>query len=272
MFRRIAIVAAISVTAAVASVPSAAAAANITGNGTFVVGSQVAASTYRSTNSASTYCSWKRLKNLTGLSTGIIESGIGVGPQIVTIKSTDKAFDTRGCGTWVPLSQLATAPKSTIGTGTFSVLKQIVPTTYRSSNNASTYCAWSRLKNFEGSYLSSITSDIGTGPRIVTISSTDKGFTSSGCGTWLRLGALGTDRKSSFGAGVFSISKQIIPGTYTSSNAKSVYCSWKRLKNFDGSYLSYISSGIGLGPRVVTILASDLGFDSNGCGTWKRIS
>ena len=269
--RRAAITVAVALAVVTAGVPAAASAATLPGTGVYLVGSQIAPTTYRSTNAISTYCSWQRLKNLSGALSGVIESGIGKGQQIVTIASTDKAFQTSGCGTWVPLSALPTSPKTSFGGGTLSVAKQITPTTYRSSNSAATYCTWSRLSNFSGSYTAIIAVGIGKGQQIVTIKAGDKGFDSAECGTWTRLSTLTTARKTSFGEGTLSVAKQVVPGTYKSSNSSLVSCNWSRLKNFDGLYTSSIASGTGKGPRTVTIAASDVGFQSSGCGTWKKI-
>ena len=240
-------------------------------NQTYRVNSEITPGIYYSSNNTSTYCSWTRLKDFTG-SYSQNGSDIGKGQQIVEIKSTDVGFDSNGCGTWKLVSTLGVNQLSTFtGEGTYSIAKQIRPGIYYSSNNTSTYCSWTRLKDFTGSY-SQNGSDIGKGQQIVEIKSTDVGFDSNGCGTWKPISALATSPlKTISGEGVYSVSKQIVPGTYKSSNSSSTYCSWTRLKDFTGGYIQN-GSGIGLGQRMAQITSSDLGFESSGCGTWTRVS
>jgi hypothetical protein len=72
--------------------------------------------------------------------------------------------------------------------------------------------------------------------------------------------------------GEHHIGSQVIPGTYRtvkapSSNAED-FCSWERVSGFGGSEAELIANSAGVGPRVVTIAASDAGFISENCGTW----
>jgi hypothetical protein len=61
----------------------------------------------------------------------------------------------------------------------------IAPGTYRSRSGSS--CYWARLRNFSGELGGIIANGNPRGPTVVTISSTDRGFDSSRCGTWSRL-------------------------------------------------------------------------------------
>jgi hypothetical protein len=78
----------------VAAVPS-----GLTGDGTYLIGSDIQAGTYRS--KGGDLCYWARLKRTDGELTSILANHVGPGAQVVTIKSTDKAFETRGCADWV---------------------------------------------------------------------------------------------------------------------------------------------------------------------------
>ncbi len=60
----------------------------------------------------------------------------------------------------------------------------IAPGKYRTAGGSG--CYWARLKNFTGTTDGIIANDNVTGSTIVTIASTDKGFTSSDCGTWTK--------------------------------------------------------------------------------------
>jgi hypothetical protein len=80
-------------------------------------------------------------------------------------------------------------PKTSFGDGTHEVGVDIVAGKYRttvpgSSNN----CYWERVKGLSGQFTDIIANgnaEPGT-PLVVTISASDKGFTSRGCGTWTK--------------------------------------------------------------------------------------
>lgn len=70
--------------------------------GTWLVGTQVAAGTYRADN-ATAGCEWQRLSGFSGNASAVIGSGFAstAGAQLVTIVSTDTGFMTNtACGTW----------------------------------------------------------------------------------------------------------------------------------------------------------------------------
>lgn len=76
----------------------------------------------------------------------------------------------------------------------------------------------------------------------------------------------------SYGGGVYTVSTDggdgsIPPGTYESFDVEDCY--WARLDASGETIDNYFGSA----PRVeVTILATDYGFDSDGCGRWKPVS
>jgi ABC-type Fe3+-hydroxamate transport system substrate-binding protein len=74
-------------------------AATIPGDGTFLVGPDVKPGVYRSAAPDSGNCYWARLRS-TDTVTGIIANNNSSGPSVVTIRATDKAFDTAGCNEW----------------------------------------------------------------------------------------------------------------------------------------------------------------------------
>ena len=47
-------------------------------------------------------------------------------------------------------------------------------------------CYWERLSGFGGTPSEIIANTIADGTSVVTIAPTDRGFSSSGCGTWTR--------------------------------------------------------------------------------------
>jgi hypothetical protein len=71
------------------------------GEGRFVVGTDIAPGTYRTTGKAGHYdCYWERLKDTSGTSESIIANNLAPGPATVTIGKTDGAFQTRWCRPW----------------------------------------------------------------------------------------------------------------------------------------------------------------------------
>lgn len=71
------------------------------------------------------------------------------------------------------------------GDGTHRIPNDIDPGTYRASGGKN--CYWERLRNFNGDLNSIIANGIGSPHPIVTIESTDAGFSSQRCGTWDRV-------------------------------------------------------------------------------------
>jgi hypothetical protein len=70
-----------------------------------------------------------------------------------------------------------------------------------------------------------------------------------------------------FSNGMFQVGPDIRPGTYrtrTGSNG----CYFARLKGFSGSLDDVLANDNPQGPAVVTILATDRGFQSDACATW----
>lgn len=75
------------------------------GAGKFVVGTDIAPGTYRTTGpSGQLDCYWERLKRGSGTTDSIITNNLGRGPATVTIDNNDGAFQTRWCSTWTRVS------------------------------------------------------------------------------------------------------------------------------------------------------------------------
>jgi hypothetical protein len=79
-----------------------------------------------------------------------------------------------------------TAPVTTIGDGIWTVGSGVSSGTY--SNGGGSFCYWARLSGFSGEFDDIIANGISSSPQIVTISSGDVGFESSGCGVWTKTG------------------------------------------------------------------------------------
>ncbi|RZT27400.1 hypothetical protein EV649_1160 [Kribbella sp. VKM Ac-2569] len=74
------------------------AAATFEGDGTYEVGVDIKPGKYKSTGGEG--CYWARLKNLDGDLDAILANNLSDGPQTVTIKKTDKGFETSNCAAW----------------------------------------------------------------------------------------------------------------------------------------------------------------------------
>jgi small nuclear ribonucleoprotein (snRNP)-like protein len=175
----------------------------------------------------------------------------------------------------------------TFGDGIHRVGKNDVPAgTYRSRGGDG--CYWARLKSFSGDVNAILANANASGPTIVTIKATDKGFQSENCGTWTSNLRRITKSQTRFGEGVYIVRTDITPGTYRSRVGEGVYivrtditpgtyrsrgggsCYWARLRAFTGDLNAIIANGNTSAQTIVTISASDRGFQSQGCGTWSK--
>jgi hypothetical protein len=71
-------------------------------DGTFLVGSEIKAGTYRTSNPDGS-CYWERLSGTSGDFEDIIANGNPDGQAVVTIRSSDEAFNSQMCGEWTPV-------------------------------------------------------------------------------------------------------------------------------------------------------------------------
>ncbi len=153
------------------------------GDGTFNVGTDIKAGTYR-TRVASPGCYWERLKGFSGTMTDIIANDNTDAPAVVTIAASDKGFQSSGCGTWTTDLSAILTPGSPIPAGTYIVGTDLTAGTYESP--ASQGCYWERLNGFSGSMGDIIANDNTDSGAIVTIAASDKGFSSNSCGPWTK--------------------------------------------------------------------------------------
>jgi hypothetical protein len=157
-----------------------------------------------------------------------------------------------------------TAEPGTFRDGIWRVGATIEPGTYRAVGAPS--CYWARLSGFGGTLDEIIANELGSGPQVATIASTDTGFKSSGCGMW-RLSAPAVPTAAP-GDGTWRVGLDIAPGTYQAT-VTTGFCYWVRLAAFSGSLDDILANVIVMnGPALVTIEATDAGFKSSGCGTW----
>lgn len=171
---------------AVATSATAATGARTFGDGTHRVGKDISAGTYRAPKVSGGFagCYWARLKNFSGSLNGILANGNESAPALVTIKPSDRGFETSGCGTWTSDLRRITKSRTRFGAGTYLVGVDVAPGTYVARAGSS--CYWARLRGFAGDLSAIIANANPRGRTVVTISRSDKGFSSAGCGTWSR--------------------------------------------------------------------------------------
>ena len=154
------------------------------GDGTYIVGQQIAAGRYQAAGGGS--CYWERLSGFGGTLGEIIANSFGRSHVIVDIAPSDAGFHTDDCGPFTVYDAIGT-PTSSMGDGQWVVIEQIRPGTYSAPGGGS--CYWERLRGFGGTTGDIIANDFDTTNPIVAIASSDQGFTSDDCGTWTRVGS-----------------------------------------------------------------------------------
>ena len=153
-------------------------------DGTWVVGADILHGTYRSSRTGGG-CYWERLSGFSGGFGDIIANEITDELSLVEISSTDAGFSTQNCGTWKKATtRITSSLTSPFGDGAFIVGLDIASGTWRSPGGDS--CYWARLSGFSGEMKHIEANDVGVFNNIVTIQSTDKGFSSSDCGSWTK--------------------------------------------------------------------------------------
>ena len=156
------------------------------GDGTWVVGGDIQAGTYRSSQTGSS-CYWQRLRGFSGEFDDIIVNELTEAISVVEISSTDAGFSTEGCGTWTEAtSSITSSLSSPFGDGAYLVGLDIGPGTWTSPGGGS--CYWERLSGFSGDFSDIEANGLGASNVVLTIQSTDAGFKSSNCGTWAKTG------------------------------------------------------------------------------------
>jgi hypothetical protein len=129
---------------------AAAVGARTFGDGTHRVGKDISAGTYRAPRVGGFGCYWARLKGFSGNFNAIIANGNESAPALVTIKPTDRGFETNGCGTWTSDLRRITKSRTRFGAGTYLVGVDIAPGTYVTKAGSS--CYWARLRGFTGDF------------------------------------------------------------------------------------------------------------------------
>ena len=167
--------------------PPASGAATTFNDGTFHVGTDIAAGTYKNSDS-SLGCYWERVSSFDGSGDSIIANSISISSEIVTISASDAGFTSENCGTWtLDSSALTTSPTANFTDGTYRVGRDISPGLWKNTDS-SQYCYWQRLSGFGGTLDEIIDNGLSDQIQTVQIEAGDVGFSSQNCGSWQRIG------------------------------------------------------------------------------------
>jgi hypothetical protein len=161
----------------------------------------------------------------------------------------------------------------TFGDGTYQIGndiqsgKDIQPNIYR-TRTSKPGCHYTRFDK-DGT---SIADNMTDAPAIITIDKTDTKFVTQKCGTWTTNLSPINHSQTSFKDGMYFVGndKDIQPGTYTNTGKSG--CSYDRLSGFGGTNAEKLPPNPTDTATTVTILSTDVGFQSQGCGTWTKQS
>lgn len=165
--------------------------AAFSGDGDFEVGADIKPGTYRTTGNTDGMCYWERAKDASGEVDSLLANDNVTGTSYVTVKAGDKVFTSSDCNDWEAVDLKAKgdpADRMAGDGGMFRVGSEIAPGTYRSTGNADDSCYWERDKDAEHSLESIVANDNVNGTAVVTISSSDAYFKTSGCQDWKKSG------------------------------------------------------------------------------------
>lgn len=88
----------------------------------------------------------------------------------------------------VPAKPAGPAAAATIGEGTYQVPQDVKPGLYKTGGPTAGNCYWARLKGLGGSVDDIIANGSPNGPATVKVATGDKGFETSGCKPWTKIG------------------------------------------------------------------------------------
>lgn len=159
------------------------------GDGDFRVGTDIKPGTYRTSGNADGRCYWERAEDASGDTDSLLANDHVSGASYVTVKAGDKIFKSSGCKDWEAVdakAQGSPATKMAGDGGMFKVGTDIAPGTYRSTGNTDDLCHWERVKDAEHGLDSILANDNVTGTAVVTISTNDAYFKTTGCKDWTK--------------------------------------------------------------------------------------
>jgi hypothetical protein len=153
------------------------------GDGTHLVGSDVAPGRYR-LRQAPPACYWARLRSNEASPDSVIAVGTAFSSFVVVdVLPTDFAFKSRNCGTWSDDLSAVIGRGEIDANGIFIVGTDVSPGRYVATGG--TDCYWVRLASFSGNLddIIDIDSPTYSNPE-VEIRDSDVGFETLDCGVW----------------------------------------------------------------------------------------
>jgi hypothetical protein len=154
------------------------------------------------------------------------------------------------------------------------------PGVYTTLTNNQALCTFIRRSStnvFDNSKMLGIVSATGGGRAFMQVLPSDVVIESQNCPTWEPVAATSYNRdRTRATPGEYRVGADLEPGTYSTPQPAQL-CQWFRLRNWLGvtnpksSQNSVIAEGGSVTETSVTIKATDIGFQSYGCGTWTRI-
>jgi hypothetical protein len=130
-------------------------------------------------------------------------------------------------------------------------------------------CYWARLSGPNGAGIIADHFSV-DGPQYVEIKPSDAFFVAHGCLWWPAGGDGDTqfpiNASHQFDDGEYLVGAEVPAGTYEATTPASCY--WARVKNWTGEPAAIIASNHGVG--TATISPTDVGFQSEHCGTWTK--
>ena len=246
------------------------------GDGEHVVNVHIKPGIYLSPGPATGRCSWRRITSYAGASADHVAVRNPVGRNIAEITENDAIFKSFGCGTWQPFDPSTQMDNLTsFNRGTWAINYEVVPGTYTAQAPDGSTCFWSRLSAFTGEPEDFATTNNSVGHTVMTVHHFDTGFYSDGCGSWTVVTPESSEPdpkpKTEFQDGTYINHRQVAPGTYIADGIDGEVCFWSRLTGFDGDIFNRINLYASAGQAIATILKTDQGFRSFGCGTWQRL-
>ncbi len=192
---------------------------------------------------------------------------------IITITDQDTQVETSGCGEWHP--RPSTRPRTLpaeFGPGAYQVGVDIAPGIYTADQNDGR-CLWFTLDDFtHHPNPDQVLNWWKVGQPVVQLTKEDNAIYSIRCGSWHRRFEPKPELPlTEFKGGSHLVNIDIAPGTYI-ANSGEEDCNWFRTTTFGGSTADDSGGYVSTGQQIATILPSDTGFFSAGCGTWQPIA
>lgn len=162
-------------------------------------------------------------------------------------------------------------PSSTVikHDGTYRVGSSLKPGLYKATGTGDS-CYWERLSGFGGSFDEINANHFGPANGYVRILNSDKGFSTSDCGSWKKAPSTGANASTISKDGSYRVGIDIKPGLYKSTNSGACY--WATLTDFTGDFEDLITNDFTYDRNIlVEIPRSAKGFEKSGCGTLKRV-